>query len=265
MFRNKSTDFFLGAVFALTFLLALLFASTASLAVPAEAGVGAQEVAECSLEVTTPECPACPECNAEQWKKLYEEKLEDWQEMVKLSREDSKKYEKEIGGLNAQVEAYEEFISYKTQTPQIDIPIQFLIGAHGDGRSITINFDRNVWALNHPSSNYWIGCTGSMKGLFDCKSVLVSYMPSSPEEVNVGDIIWFKTEYKRKYGTIHQVVEKGEDKEGVWYTTMGMANDDFLDYEQRIRFHHIKFKTLFIIPSIGVGRDANLLEPEEMQ
>jgi hypothetical protein len=83
--------------------------------------------------------------------------------------------------------------------------------------------------------------TGSMRPVIDDKANGVRIIPESGEHVSVGDIVSFR---KGSDLIAHRVVEKGEDREGVYFITKG-DNSDFTD--GKIRFEDIEYVTIAII------------------
>jgi len=81
--------------------------------------------------------------------------------------------------------------------------------------------------------------TGSMKPTFDQYSNGIRIIPSSPEQINVGDIVTFGAE-----NIVHRVVEKGLDENGYWFITKG-DNNQIDDGE--IRFEDIKYVTIGVL------------------
>jgi len=81
--------------------------------------------------------------------------------------------------------------------------------------------------------------TGSMKPVLDQSSNGIRIIPSSPEKIEVGDIVTFGEE-----NIVHRVIEKGVDEGGYWFITKGdnnQANDG------KIRFEDIKYVTIGIL------------------
>jgi len=81
--------------------------------------------------------------------------------------------------------------------------------------------------------------TGSMKPVLDEGSNGIRIIPSSAEQIGVGDIVTFGTE-----NIVHRVIEKGEDEEGYWFITKG-DNNQVSDGE--IRFKDIKYVTIGVL------------------
>jgi signal peptidase I len=61
----------------------------------------------------------------------------------------------------------------------------------------------------------------------------IGFKPISEEEVHVGDIITFK---QNAEFIVHRVIEKGTDKQGVYFITQGDNNDAA---DEKIRFSQI--------------------------
>ena len=81
-----------------------------------------------------------------------------------------------------------------------------------------------------PNCNYWVECTGSMRPTLSCKDTLTVFKPDK-DEVNVCDIIMFKSPEIDKDFIIHRII----GKEGSKYITKGdcnMESDEYLvDYD----------------------------------
>jgi len=63
--------------------------------------------------------------------------------------------------------------------------------------------------------------TNSMYPVIDTRANTIEKRPKNIEEINIGDIISFNTEYGI---VIHRVVDISEDKEGIYFTTKGDNN-----------------------------------------
>jgi len=81
--------------------------------------------------------------------------------------------------------------------------------------------------------------TGSMKPLLDEYSNGIRIVPTSPDQIKVGDIVTYGKEK-----IVHRVIEKGEDEKGVYFITQG-DNNEFSD--GKIRFEDIKYVTIGIL------------------
>lgn len=69
----------------------------------------------------------------------------------------------------------------------------------------------------------WAGFTdtNSMDPFLDENTHALELKPSSPEEIQVGDVISYRT----PYGIfVHRVIEVGEDKKGIYYIVKGDNN-----------------------------------------
>jgi len=82
--------------------------------------------------------------------------------------------------------------------------------------------------------------TGSMKPVFDSGANGIRVIPTSPDQIKVGDIVTFGEE-----SIVHRVVEKGIDNEGVWFLTKGDNNN--ADDGEKIRFSDIKYVTIGVL------------------
>lgn len=83
--------------------------------------------------------------------------------------------------------------------------------------------------------------TGSMIPVLDEGSNGIRIVPSSEEDINIGDIITFKQD---SYLIVHRVVEKGEDSKGVYFITKG-DNNSLND--GKVRFKDIKYITIGVL------------------
>jgi len=83
--------------------------------------------------------------------------------------------------------------------------------------------------------------TGSMLPVLDENSNGIRIPVYSEKDINLGDIVTFKT----KEGLIvHRVIEIGEDSEG-WYIMTKGDNNSISD--GKIRFNQIKYKTIGVL------------------
>lgn len=108
---------------------------------------------------------------------------------------------------------------------------------------IHVYTDRVVIDLENPQ---WASFTdtNSMDPVIDSESHAIEVVPSSPEEIQVGDIISYRSEYVE--GTIiHRVVDIGEDENG-WYAKAKGDNNPFED-PGKIRFTQIRRVLVAII------------------
>jgi len=78
--------------------------------------------------------------------------------------------------------------------------------------------------------------TNSMDPVIDSESHALKLIPTSPKQLNPGDIISFKSS-KFNSVIIHRIVEKGKDNKGIYYITKG-DNNKYPD-SQKVRFSQI--------------------------
>ncbi|MBU0457393.1 MAG: hypothetical protein ABH824_03705 [Nanoarchaeota archaeon] len=83
----------------------------------------------------------------------------------------------------------------------------------------------------------WAGFTdtNSMDPFIDETSHAIEISPENPQSINLGDVISYQTE---KGIIIHRVIEKGEDKKGIYYIVKG-DNNRFED-PIKVRFEDVK-------------------------
>jgi hypothetical protein len=106
---------------------------------------------------------------------------------------------------------------------------------------IKVYSNRVIIELEKP---FWASFTNtnSMDPFLDETANAIEIKPKSPDQINPGDVISYRTEY----GTIiHQVIEKGEDEEGIYYIVKGDNNS--LKDPFKIRFNQIKGVLVAII------------------
>lgn len=84
--------------------------------------------------------------------------------------------------------------------------------------------------------------TNSMDPVFDAKHNAIEIVPQSTTDVQVGDIVSYRTEYG---SIIHRVKEIGQDKDG-WYAIFQGDNNPVPD-PGRIRFDQIERKAIAFI------------------
>jgi hypothetical protein len=86
--------------------------------------------------------------------------------------------------------------------------------------------------------------TNSMDPVIDAGSNALEIVPGSHEDIHVGDIVSYESQYAS--GTIiHRVVETGEDQDG-WYCRMKGDNLDKID-PGKVRFEQIRRVVVGII------------------
>ena len=66
--------------------------------------------------------------------------------------------------------------------------------------------------------------TNSMDPIIDKGANAIEIVPSSPDQIDVGDIISYRSEYSSGI-IIHRVIEKGSDNEGDFFILKGDNND----------------------------------------
>lgn len=106
-------------------------------------------------------------------------------------------------------------------------------------KHILIYDDRVVLLVKNATMSSY-DSTGSMYPVLGEGVNGVRIVPSSADEIKVGDIISFR------YGgdiIVHRVVEIGLDSDGVYFITKGDNSDKF----EKIRFGDIEYKTIALI------------------
>jgi len=99
---------------------------------------------------------------------------------------------------------------------------------------IILNIDNATWAS--------FTDTNSMDPFLDAESNAIEIKPSSAEQINVGDVISYRTSYAT---IIHRVIEKGTDEQGLYFIVKGDNNK--LKDPQKVRFEEIKGVVVAII------------------
>jgi len=84
--------------------------------------------------------------------------------------------------------------------------------------------------------------TGSMKPTLDSDSNGIRVVPSSPEQIKVGDIVTFSLNGEN---IVHRVIEKGEDDLGYWFLTKGDNNPS--SDGMKIRFEDVRYVTIGVL------------------
>ncbi|RMD45224.1 signal peptidase I [Candidatus Pacearchaeota archaeon] len=111
---------------------------------------------------------------------------------------------------------------------------------HIKEKNIIIKDDKIIIKINGASISRYAP-TGSMRPVLDTGANGIRIVPSSPDEIHVGDIISYK------WGTsliVHRVIEKGIDGKGVYFITKG---DNNRIPDGKVRFKDIKFLTVGIL------------------
>lgn len=101
---------------------------------------------------------------------------------------------------------------------------------------VIIDIDDPQWAI--------FTDTNSMDPVIDAGAHAIEVVPTSPDQIHVGDIVSYKSEFAD--GTvIHRIVETGEDSQG-WYCKAKGDNNAFED-PGKIRFGQIQRVLVAII------------------
>jgi len=83
--------------------------------------------------------------------------------------------------------------------------------------------------------------SGSMGPYFGEGANGIRVKPEREEDIHIGDIVSF---YKGQELIVHRVVEKGRDKEGIYFVTKG---DNNLFRDGKIRFKDIEYVTIGVL------------------
>lgn len=102
-------------------------------------------------------------------------------------------------------------------------------------------FDDRIVLLIEGASISSYAPTGSMRPFFDAGANGIRVVPTSPEEIAVGDIISFT---RGSDLIVHRVVTKGVDADGAYFITRG---DNNTINDELIRFDDIAYKTIGIL------------------
>jgi len=105
---------------------------------------------------------------------------------------------------------------------------------------IEIYDDKVVINVKGASMSHY-AATGSMKPTFDENANGIRIVPSSEEEIQVGDIITYKSGEDL---IVHRVIEIGKDSNGTYFIPKG-DNNSISD--GKIRFKDIKYITIAMI------------------
>ncbi len=105
-----------------------------------------------------------------------------------------------------------------------------------DNDKVIINIENAQWSR--------FTDTNSMDPVIDKGANAIQIVPKSPEEIHVGDIVSYKSEYADGI-IIHRVIEIGSDKEG-WYAIMKGDNNSYTD-PGKVRFSQIQRIVIAII------------------
>jgi len=139
-----------------------------------------------------------------------------------------------------------EYANFKTEIPFLN---NFLLNFSGNTSApsdfvsenqIEIYQDKIVINVDDASISRYAP-TGSMVPVLNENSNGIRIKVSSPDEINVGDIISF---YSGEDLIIHRVIEKGVDEKGIYFITKGDSNPVS---DGKIRFEDIEYKTIGVI------------------
>lgn len=106
--------------------------------------------------------------------------------------------------------------------------------------NITVLSDKVILKIPDAKLSDYVD-SGSMKPVLDKGTKGIQIVPSSEDDVRVGDIVTYR------FGgvlIVHRVVEKGVDGKGVYFITKG---DNNLIRDVKIRFKDIEFVTVAIL------------------
>lgn len=107
-------------------------------------------------------------------------------------------------------------------------------------KDIMVFEDRVVIYIEDSSVSNYLD-SGSMLPVLNEGSNGIRIKPLSEEDISIGDIISFNSD---KGLIVHRVLEKGIDREGVYFIAGG-DNNEYVD--GKIRFKNIEYKTIAII------------------
>ena len=203
------------------------------------------------------ECEPCPECNEGQWKKLYEAKAGLYDKLMEDYEDNLKKHSDERESFHGALENWENLMEYKRYSPKVDVQQEVLTGGFGAGKNIHVNYGETIYVLNTRNSPYTFTCSGSMGAILSCRDALIVFRPSSADQIHVGDTIIFRDPLNAEnIDIMHQVVYRDCDEKGIWFKTMGLSNTNFLETEEKIRFHRVKFKMVGVLYGAGKGKEV---------
>ena len=125
---------------------------------------------------------------------------------------------------------------FLSKSPEIDSPGNWI-----SQDQINVFNDRVVIDLKDATWARFTN-TNSMDPIIDEESHAIEILPEDQNQIKVGDIISYKTEY----GTIiHRIIEKGEDKQGTYYRVKGDNNNSKDPF--KIRYDDIKGVVVAVI------------------
>ena len=99
---------------------------------------------------------------------------------------------------------------------------------------VRINLNEARWASFAP--------TGSMRPVLDQGAHAIQIQPTSPEQIQIGDIITYDHNNRK---IIHRVVDIQQDEQGTYYTTKGDNNNQ--PDPTKVRFKDIERVAVAII------------------
>ncbi len=101
---------------------------------------------------------------------------------------------------------------------------------------VVIKLNNSRWAIFTDSK--------SMDPVLDSTSKALEIVPQSEQDINVGDIVAYKSNYRNGL-IVHRVFDIGNDSEG-WYARLRGDNNDYTDPE-RVRFDQVKRVVVAVI------------------
>ncbi len=107
--------------------------------------------------------------------------------------------------------------------------------------SIEVYPDRVIIHIENASLSAYAP-TGSMVPVFNEGANGIRVVPSSADEISVGDIVSYSG--KNDELIIHRVIEKGSDEQGIYFIVKG---DNNAEPDGKIRFSDIRYKTVAIL------------------
>jgi hypothetical protein len=111
---------------------------------------------------------------------------------------------------------------------------------HVDNKDIIVLEDRVILKISGVTVSGYAD-SGSMLPVLDKGTNGIRVVPSSEEDVQVGDIVSFRL---GGFLVVHRVVEKGKDEDGIYFSMKGDSN---LIGEGKIRFEDIEYITIGVI------------------
>lgn len=109
-----------------------------------------------------------------------------------------------------------------------------------EDEDIVVLGDRVILRIDGATLSSYVD-SGSMVPVLGSGANGIRVVPSSEDDVEVGDIVSFRFAGML---VVHRVVEKGVDEDGVWFLVKGDSN---LVGDGKIRFEDIEYVTIAII------------------